>query len=84
MDPEASILCAHAKWPRVVVDDGGYFGKGLIWKKVNRAGAEERGGRGAVGSEYAEAGYLWDELEEVAWLASVRASSRSGRSFIWT
>ena len=68
MDPEASRAVLHGKWPRVVVTTVDISVKTAMSKDL-----VERVKKGSSASakyigEYAQPGYLWDELAAVAWL----------------
>jgi len=68
MDPEASHAVLHAHWPRVVVTTVDISVKTHMTDDL--IGQIRKGKTPAAQyvAQYAQAGYLWDELAAVAWL----------------
>lgn len=70
MDPEASSAVLHAHWPRLVLTTVDISVKTYLEPGLIAQIAKGKGPSAQYAAEYAEAGYLWDELAAVAWLDS--------------
>jgi len=68
MDPEASHVVLHARWPRLVLTTVDISVKTYMEKSLIKRIAKTAGPSAQYASSYAEPGYLWDELAAVAWL----------------
>src|SRR5258708_8627431 len=69
MDPEATHSVLHAKWPRVVVTTVDISVKTHMEKSLIEQVRKSAEPAAQYVAKYAEAGYLWEELAAVAWLA---------------
>jgi purine nucleosidase len=68
IDPEASSMVLHGKWPRVVITTVDISVKTNMSKElIEQVKKSSAPGAQYIG-KYAEEGYLWDELAAVAWL----------------
>ncbi len=67
-DPESSYLVFHSKWPRIVVTTVDISVKTTMGKDLIAEIAKSTTPAARYVSQYAEPGYLWDELAAVAWL----------------
>jgi purine nucleosidase len=70
MDPEASRAVLHAHWPRMVLTTVDISVKTYLEPGLIAQIAKGKGPSAQYAAEYAETGYLWDELAAVAWLDS--------------
>ena len=68
MDPEASHAVLHAHWPRIVLTTVDISVKTRMEKTLIAQVAKSPTPAAQYVAKYAEANYLWDELEAVAWL----------------
>lgn len=68
IDPEASSIVLHGKWPRVVITTVDISVKTSMSKElIEQVKKSSTPGAQYIG-KYAEVGYLWDELAATAWL----------------
>jgi inosine-uridine nucleoside N-ribohydrolase len=68
MDPEASHAVLHAHWPRLVVTTVDISVKTHMDKELIEQIRRSPTPAAQYVAQYAQAGYLWDELAAVAWL----------------
>jgi purine nucleosidase len=68
MDPEASHMVLHARWPRVVVTTVDISVKTRMEKDLIEQVRKSSTPAAQYVAKYAEANFLWDELAAVAWL----------------
>jgi purine nucleosidase len=68
MDPEAAHVVLHAHWPRVVVTTVDISVKTRMEKDLIEQIRKSSTPAAQYVAQYAQAGYLWDELAAVAWL----------------
>jgi purine nucleosidase len=68
MDPEASHMVLHARWPRVVLTTVDISVKTRMEKDLIEQIRKSPTPAAQYVAKYAEANYLWDELAAVAWL----------------
>ncbi len=68
MDPEASRIVLHARWPRVVVTTVDISLKTKMDQDLISQIAKGQYPAAQYTAKYAEGNYLWDELASVAWL----------------
>ncbi len=68
MDPEASHAVLHAHWPRIVLTTVDISVKTRMEQRLIAQVAKSPTPAAQYVAKYAEANYLWDELEAVAWL----------------
>lgn len=68
MDPEASHSVLHARWPRVVLTTVDISIKTNMTKELIAEIKKGTSPSAQYVSQYAQPGYLWDELAAVAWL----------------
>jgi len=68
MDPEASHIVLHSRWPRVVVTLVDISVKTRMEKELIEQVRKSPTPGAQYIAKYAEANFLWDELAAVAWL----------------
>jgi inosine-uridine nucleoside N-ribohydrolase len=68
MDPEASHVVFHARWPRIVVTTVDISVKTHVEKSLIEEIRKSSLPGAQYVAKYASVGYLWDELAAVAWL----------------
>jgi purine nucleosidase len=68
MDPEATHVVLHARWPRFVLTTVDISVKTRMEKSLIQQVAKSREPAAQYVAKYAQANYLWDELAAVSWL----------------
>jgi purine nucleosidase len=68
MDPEASRIVLHAKWPRIVLTTVDISVKTRMEKELIDEIRKSSAPGAQYVAKYAERNFLWDELAAVAWL----------------
>ena len=68
MDPEASSMVLHARWPRIVLTTVDISVKTRMEKDLIEQVAKSPEPGAQYVAKYAQANFLWDELAAVAWL----------------
>jgi len=68
MDPEASRMVLHARWPRVVLTTVDISVKTRMENDLIEQVAKSPEPAAQYVAKYAQANFLWDELAAVAWL----------------